>query len=313
MTVRLPSLNALRAFEASARHLSLTKAAEELSVTPAAISHQLKGLEADFGIKLLRRVRNEFVLTEPAQEALPLLSSGFDQIVEAVRRMRSAGNRHFLTISTGATFATSWLVRRLGRFGDNHPDIDVRLQTSDRLVDFRREGVDVAIRFGTGEYPGLEAIRLFEEGIYPVCSPSLLEEGPPLRKPSDLARHTLLHVDWQTMDWRSPWEYRETLDWEQWLRAAGASEVDADRGPRFSHTSIALQAAIDGQGLALASDSLVRDELAAGRLLRPFEVSLPVAFAYHLVYPRDHRQLPKIAAFREWLLGEIASEAGQVN
>ena len=308
MTVRLPSLNALRAFEASARHLSLTKAAEELSVTPAAISHQVKGLEADFGIKLLRRVRNEFVLTEPAQEAVPLLSSGFDQIIEAVRRLRSAGNRHFLTISTGPTFATTWLVRRLGRFGDSHPDIDVRLQTSDRLTDFRREGVDVAIRFGAGEYPGLETIRLFEEGIYPVCAPKLLDEGPPLRSPHDLANHTLIHVDWQTMEWRSPWEYRETLDWEQWLRAAGAPEVKADRGPRFSHTSVALQAAMEGQGLVLASDSLAKDDLTAGRLVKPFEVSLPVAFAYHLVYPRDHSQLPKIAVFRDWLLSEIAAE-----
>ena len=301
--MRLPSLNALRAFEAAARHLSLTKAADELSVTPAAVSHQIKALEADLGVALMRRVSGRYQLTEPALEALPVLRAGFDQIAEAARRLRSDHSRHFLTISAGPTFAATWLVRRLRRFKALYPDIDVRLHTSDKVVDLRRDGVDVAIRFGGGDYAHLETIRLFEESIYPVCAPALLADGPPLSAPSDLAHHTLLHVEWQ---W--PRESHETFDWEMWLRAAGAEEVDASRGPRFSHASIALQAAMDGQGLALGSDSLASDELAEGRLIRPFSLRLPLAFGYHLVYPAEWRDLPKIRAFREWIAEEIAPD-----
>ncbi len=298
MSQRLPSLNALRAFEAAARHLSLTKAARELHVTPAAVSHQLKALEADLGVTLLRRVNGEFVLTETAQAALPVLRAGFDRIGEAARRLRADEARHFLTISAGATFAASWLVRRLGRFSQAHGEIEVRLQTSDEAVDFVRDGVDIAIRFGAGVYPGLAAIRLFDEEIFPVCSPNLPKPNRPLAEPGDLAGHPLLHVEWSRHE-------GETLDWEMWLRAAGADDVDASRGPRFSHTSLALQAAIEGQGLALGSESLARDDLASGRLIRPFDVTLPVNFAYYLVYPEETADRPKIAAFRHWILAEI--------
>lgn len=298
MSQRLPSLNALRAFEAAARHLSLTKAARELNVTPAAVSHQLKALEADLGITLLRRIKGAFILTETAQAALPVLRAGFDQISEAARRLRADEARHFLTISAGASFAASWLVRRLGRFKQTHGDIEVRLQTSDETVDFARDGVDVAIRFGTGIYPGLQAIRLFDEEIFPVCSPILPKSGRPLGRPGDLAAHTLLHVEWSRHE-------GETLDWEIWLRAAGADGVDASRGPRFSHTSMALQAAIEGQGLALGSDTLARDDLVSGRLIRPFDVAVPVNFAYYLVCPEETAEWPKIAAFRHWILAEI--------
>ena len=303
MPQRLPSLNALRAFEAAARHLSLTKAARELHVTPAAVSHQLKALEADLGVTLLRRVKGEFVLTETAQAALPVLRAGFDRIGEAARRLRADEARDFLTISAGATFAASWLVRRLGHFSQAHGDIEVRLQTSDETVDFARDGVDIAIRFGAGSYPGLAAIRLFDEEIYPVCSPNLPKPGRPLEQPGDLAGHTLLHVEWSRHE-------GETFDWEMWLKAAGAGDVDASRGPRFSHTNLALQSAIEGQGLALGSDSLARDDLASGRLIRPFEVALAVNFAYYLVYPEATADWPKIAAFRHWILAEINAETG---
>ncbi len=300
MPQRLPSLNALRAFEAAARHLSLTKAARELHVTPAAVSHQVRALEADLGVSLLRRVKGEFVLTETAQTVLPVLRAGFDQIAEAARRLRADEARHFLTISVGPTFAATWLVRRLGAFKAAFPEIDVRLQTTDQVVDFARDGVDVGIRFGAGDYPGLQAVRLFDEEIYPVCSPGLLERGPPLDSPADLAQHTLLHVEWTWALTKG-----ETLDWQLWLRAAGAQQVDALRGPRFSHTSLALQAAIEGQGLALGSESLARDDLTAGRLVRPFDVVLPVNFAYYLIYPEETAERPKIANFRHWILAEI--------
>ncbi len=300
MNQRLPSLNALRAFEAAARHLSLTKAANELHVTPAAVSHQVKALEADFGVSLLRRVKGEFVLTETAQTVLPVLSAGFDQIAEAARRLRADEARQFLTISVGPTFAANWLVRRLGAFKAAFPEIEVRLQTTDDVANFARDGVDIAVRFGAGEYPGLQAIRLFDEEIFPVCSPALLERGPPLVRPADLAGHTLLHVEWGWALIKG-----ETLDWQMWLRAAGAEEVDATRGPRFSYASFALQAAVNGQGLALGSEALAGDDLAAGRLVRPFDVVLPVNFAYYLVYLEATADRPKITNFRHWILAEI--------
>lgn len=306
MKDRLPSLNALRAFEAVARHLSLTQAAKELNVTPAAVSHQLKALEADLGVVLLRRIRNRFVLTETAQSALPALRAGFDQLTEAARRLRADEARLFLTISVGPTFAASWLVRRLGRFKQYAPEIEVRLETSDRLADFARSGVDVGIRFGTGDYPGLEAIRLFEEEIYPVCSPDLLEGGPALERPDDLTHYPLLHVEWVPF-------HGETLDWGMWLRAAGATGVDYDKGPRFSHANLAVQAAVAGQGLVLGSEPVTSDELAAGRLIRPFKMALPLNFAYYLVYPEHTAGLAKIAAFRDWILAEAAQSRSQAE
>ena len=302
MTQRLPSLNALRAFEAAARHRSLTNAARELNVTPAAISHQVKALEADLGIGLLRRIKGEFQLSETARAALPGLRAGFDQIAEAARRLRGDDADRFLTISVGATFATTWLVRRIGNFTESFPDIDVRLQTTDRLADFARDGVDVGIRFGRGVYPGCEAIRLFDEEIFPVCSPDFAARKSPLETPADLATRTLLHVDW-TRDGGS-----ETLDWEMWLRAAGARSVDHTRGLRFSHSSIALQMAIDGRGVALGSNSLVSDDLKAGRLIRLFDVALPVNFAYYLTYPEETADSPKIVAFRDWILSQTSAD-----
>lgn len=300
MPQRLPSLNALRAFEAAARHLSLTKAAAELHVTPAAVSHQVKALEADLGVTLLRRVRGEYLLSAAAEAGMPLLRAGFEQLGEAVRRMGSDEARHFLTISVGPTFASTWLVRRLGRFKAVFPEVEVRLETTDQLADFGRGDVDVGIRFGSGDYPGLNAIRLFAEEIYPVCSPKLLEQGPPLATPADLAKHTLLHVEWTPFS-------DEGLDWQMWLRAAGVEEsADARRGPRFTHSSMALQAAIEGQGLALGSESVASDALAEGHLVQPFDIGLPLSFAYYLIFPSEWAEVPKIAAFRQWILKETA-------
>lgn len=302
MTQRLPSLNALRAFEAAARHRSLTNAARELNVTPAAISHQVKALEADLSTGLLRRIKGEFQLSETARAALPGLRAGFDQIAEAARRLRGDHADRFLTISVGPTFATTWLVRRLGNFTECFPDIDVRLHTTDRLADFGRDGVDVGIRFGRGVYPGCESIRLFDEEIFPVCSPGFAGRGAPLATPADLVARTLLHVDW-TPDGGS-----ETLDWEMWLRAAGARNVDHTRGSRFSHSSVALQMAVAGQGVALGSNSLANDDLKAGRLVRLFDVALPVNFAYYLTYPEQTADSPKIIAFRDWILSQTVSD-----
>ncbi|MDJ0971744.1 MAG: transcriptional regulator GcvA [Kiloniellales bacterium] len=300
--MRLPSLNALRAFEAVARHLNLTRAAEELHVTPAAVSHQIKALEEDLGVPLLRRVRREFFLTDAAQAGLPALREAFDLLGDAVERMRSELPDRLLTISVLPSFAVSWLVPRLSRFKAQHPEIDVRLDTTDRVVDLRREGIDLGIRFGAGDYPGLEVDRLLDEEIFPVCSPALLAGPHPLDTPEDLRHHSLLHVDWTPF-------MRETSDWKLWLMAAGLEEVvDVSRGPRFSHTSLALQAAVHGQGVVIGSHALAGDDLAAGRLVRPFGMSVPVNFCYFVVTTPAAARLPKVAAFKDWVLREAAGQ-----
>ena len=302
--MRLPSLNALRAFEAVARHLSLTRAAAELHVTPAAVSHQLKALEADLGVPLLRRARREFFLTDAAQAGLPALREAFDLLGEAVERMRSELPDRLLTISVLPSFAVSWLVPRLSRFKARHPEIDVRLDTTDRVVDLRREAIDLGIRFGAGDYPGLEVQQLLNEQIFPVCSPALLEGPHPLKAPEDLRHHSLLHVDWTPF-------MEETGDWKLWLMAAGLEDVvDVSRGPRFSHTNLALQAAVHGQGVVIGSQALAGDDLAAGRLVRPFGVSVPVNFCYFMVTTPGAARLPKVVAFKDWLLSEAAGEEG---
>jgi LysR family glycine cleavage system transcriptional activator len=299
MAERLPSLNALRAFEAVARHLSLTRAAAELHVTPAAVSHQIKALEQDLGVSLLRRVKREFLLTDAAKAGLPDLREGFDRIAQSARKMREDDAAGLLTVSLTPSFAANWLVPRIDRFKETEPDIDLRLDTSTGLADFVRGNVDVAIRYGTGDYPGLRVVPLFEEQIFPVCSPELLEGPHPLREPADLKLHTLLHLDWTPQKGEWP-------DWRMWLLAAGVRGVDVTRGPRFSDFSLALNAAVRGQGVALGSSALVADDLAAGRLAWPFQLCVPTTFACYFVCPEDSAERPKVAAFRDWLLAEAA-------
>lgn len=303
--MRLPSLNALRAFEAVARHLSLTRAAEELHVTPAAVSHQIRALEADLGVTLLRRVRRDFRLTDAAQAGLPPLREAFDLLGEAVERMREGRSDRLLTVSVLPSFAATWLVPRLSGFQALHPELDVLLDTTDRLIDPRREAIDLGIRFGAGDYPGLEVTQLFGDDIFPVCSPELLRGPHPLSSPADLTHHNLLHVDW------TPFIIAETGDWGTWLLAAGYDDqVDASRGPRFSHTNLALQAAVHGQGVAIGSTKLAEEDLAAGRLVRPFEVSVAVNFCYYVVTAPGAAARPKVKAFRDWLLDQAAHRDG---
>lgn len=298
MAERLPSLNALRAFEATARHLSLTRAASELHVTPAAISHQIKALEADLGVKLLRRSGREVRLTEAAQAGLAQLREAFDGLAQAARRMRAQAGGRLLTVSVTPSFAATWLVPRLDRFRAAHPEVDLRIHASHRVVDFARDGIDVAIRYGSGDYPGLHAVPLFEESIFPVCSPALVDGPPPLREPADLKGHTLLHVDLGPHHGTWP-------DWRMWLLAAGADDVDHTRGPRFSEISMALQAAVRGQGVALGSTGLVDDDLAAGRLVWPFDLCMPTDFGYYVVCPEATAGQANVAALREWLIAEV--------
>ncbi|WP_191060664.1 transcriptional regulator GcvA [Geminicoccus harenae] len=295
----IPGLGMLRTFEAAARHLNFTRAAEELDVTPAAVSAQIRSLEDVLGVRLLWRTSRSVRLTEAGEVLLEAVSESLDRIGQAVDRIRAPSGRPSLKISTGFSFAAKWLVPRLERFRRHHPDLDVRLDVSERLADFLRDEVDVAIRFGAGVYPGLRSDRLFDEQVFPVCSPRLLHGDPPLRAPDDLRHHALIHEAWQSQDGTWP-------DWRMWLLAAGLEDIDLGRGLHVQQSALAIQAAVDGQGVALGNTSLVADDLAAGRLVQPFALSLNVpGFAYYLVAPRRSADRPVVRAFRDWLMAEV--------
>jgi len=292
---KLPPLNALRAFEAAARHLSFTRASEELFVTQAAVSHQIKALEDWLGFRLFHRMGRGLRLTEEGHDYLPVLRDAFDDIENATARLMRAESEQRLTMSTTDSFAAGWLVQRLKRFRAKHPDIDVRVTTTDTPVDFARSDVELSIRYGTGPWPGTETIPLFTEEIFPVCSPKLVEGAHPLREPKDLRHHTLLHDDMP-------------VTWGNWLKAVGIEDIDAERGPSYMRSNFVIQAAIDGEGVALGRSRLVARELDEGRLVKPFELSLPSSFSYFVVYPLASKDRPKIVAFRDWLLEEAAMQ-----
>lgn len=303
MAQSLPPLNALRAFEAAGRRLSFTKAAEELNVTPAAISHQIKSLEELLAVPLFHRLTRSLRLTDAGQAALPIVSEAFERLTEGVEQMRAHCDSGVLTISVSPSFGAMWLVPRLEQFRSRHPEIEIRIDGTDRRVDVARGDADVALRYGPGGYEGVRVERLFGQANTPVCSPALLEGANPLRQPADLRRHTLLHVDWQSAE----------ASWRMWLLAAGLEDIDPTRGPRFSMESMAVQAALDGQGVALVGDLLVADHLAAGRLVRPFDpsLSMPLTFSYYLLSKKDGAEQPKVTAFREWLLEEARKSSAK--
>lgn len=293
---RLPPLNAVRAFEAAARHESFHAAAAELAVTPAAIAQQVKALEAWLGLPLFRRLPSRGVLlTQAGARYAASLSELLDGLSEATRRLLRQDNAHVLTVSTIHSFAAQWLIPRLGLFRSRHPGLDVRVVAANTLTDFAREEVDLAIRYGRGGYAGLASERLLHETYFPVCAPGLTEDGRhPLREPADLAHHTLLHEE-------SDNSIPATINWAQWLAAAGVAGIDPGRGPRFTHTFLALQAAAVGQGVALATSVLIGDDVATGRLVRPFGPDVPSPFDYYLVCPPAALDLPKVQAFWRWL------------
>ena len=252
-------------------------------------------MEERLGLKLFERRGPALQLTEAAKKYLPSVRSGFDQLYDATERLVGPGDEATLTISTLTTFAAKWLVPRLGGFQDLHPEISVRIATSMASVDFARDGVDVAIRYGRGDWPGLRVDRLIREDIFPVCSPKLLAGPHPLERPADLASHTLLHV------------VGFLEDWQVWLTAAKVDGVDPSSGLRFDLIVNALQAAIDGLGVALGRTALVKGDLAAGRLVAPFDISLPIEAAYYVVAPKQTADLPRIKAFREWLITTLGT------
>ncbi|SMQ24564.1 LysR family transcriptional regulator, glycine cleavage system transcriptional activator [Pseudomonas helmanticensis] len=294
-------LNALRAFEAAARHQSFSAAATELHVTSAAVGQQVRTLEAWLGVTLFHRASSgstRLVPTDVAREALPDIREGFDRLRAGLERLKEGSLNTGLTVTVSPAFAAKWLLPRIERFQLAHPQTDVLLDTNLRPVDFVVQGVDVGVRYGAGQWPGLTASKLMDEEMYPVCAPgySLLKKG---RLPKGkLAEATLIHDLSMAADPAYP-------TWRTWLDAAGYVDINADHGLRINNSAAVLQAAIDRQGLALGRSVMVREDLAAGRLIRPFgETTCPLAFAYYVVHRPEVAELAKIKAFRDWLISE---------
>ena len=297
MSQPLPPLNALRAFEAIARHLSFAKAADELHVTPAALSHQIRGLEEQLGLALFNRRTRSIELTDAGRTLYPGLHAGLESVRGAVAQLDRARAGNILVISATPGLVAKWLMPRLWRFLHAHPDIDARIAASMNLADFGGDGVDVAIRLSKGDHPDLSVEKLFDDSVLPVCSPRLVEQG--LKGVEDLARFTLIHYD-------IPMSMRAPPLWADWLGVAGARNVDATRGLRVNVADHALDAAVAGAGVSLSFKLIASDDVHSGRLVTPFGPELPLAFGYHFVCPKGHEARPKVRAFRDWLFAEMA-------
>ncbi|PTS95137.1 transcriptional regulator GcvA [Pseudomonas sp. HMWF006] len=294
MVARLPSLNGLRAFECAARYMSFTKAAEELHVTQTAISHPIRRLEDELGVTLFLRLKEGLALTEEGQAYLPGIRAAFHELRHATQALLASRQNTVLTINTLVSVASKWLLPRLPSFQQANPDIDVRISASTELVDFRQGGIDAAIRYGRGDWKGLRADFLMSDEIFPVCSPALLSTSKGLNTPADLLDHTLLQVSGMTAG-----------DWNRWLSAAGESATLAE-GPRltFDLAMMAVQAAVDGQGVCIGRSTYVADDLRAGRLVAPFALRLKDELGFYLVTPHETADSKKIVALRTWLMAQ---------
>lgn len=298
MSDALPPLSSLRAFEAVARRLSFSRAAEDLHVTPGAVSQQIRSLEQFLGESLFERTRRSVAMTEAAMKMLPEIQAGLETLSRALSRKTIASAGRALTISVAPSFASKWLLPRLADFSERHPDIDLRISATVGLADFKRDKADIAIRLGRGQYPDLHTELLFGETLAPLCSPALVKAKGSLTRPDDLRKHRLLH------DTSIPGEIEQS-SWERWLALAGAKHVPAHRGTRFSLADLAMQAAIDGAGVVLGRMVLAEGDLAAGRLVRPFKVILPLDVSYFLVMPKANLRRHEVQAFRDWLYAAI--------
>ncbi|SHH64895.1 transcriptional regulator GcvA [Pollutimonas bauzanensis] len=300
MARQIPPLNPLRAFEVAARLLSFTKAGEELFVTPSAVSHQIKVLEDSLGVALFIRQAKSLVLTSAGQAYLPEVQRAFKQIAAATQRLHTH-HLSVLKINTPPTFAVKWLIPRMARFMAANPTIDLKVSTSAQIVDFSREDLDLAIHYGRGVYPGMHTEQCLSVEVFPVCSPALMQGPHPLHHPEDLKFHTLLHDDSTYTDASNP-------DWAMWLKHVGATDIDATRGPSFWPSHLVINAALDGLGVALAKKNWVTNELAQGKLIRPFEASIPVEFGYFIAYPEERGDDPRISTFVNWVRSEVAHD-----
>lgn len=296
----LPGTRALRTFEAAGRHLNFTRAADEVGLTPAAVSYQIKEMEDQLGVVLFTRSSRSIQLTAAGAVLFEAAADALDSLQRAAGRARrmTRGSAH-LRISLSARFAANWLMPRLPRFRAAHPGLELMFDITDQIRDFDADDVDIAIRFGTGKYEHALADRLFDMVVAPVCSPRLLETGPRLREPRDLFHHTLCYLDWKTdgMVWPN---------WRMWMEEAGIRDFDDSRCLAFPDSSHVVQAVIEGGAVGLADLAMIANDLAQGRLVRPFDIGVSVAgdYAYHLVYPESSGQDPRVLAFRAWMLGE---------
>jgi len=297
---QIPPLNGLRVFEAAARHLSFTKAAEELNVTPGAVSQQIKALEDFLQTPVFRRQKRSLLLTDEAQASLPILREGFDKLAEAGKILSAKADTGRLTVSVAPSLASKWLVPRLDRFQEAHPEIDVWVSADMDVVDFAVDDVDLAIRYGSGRYPGLVIDHLMAEKIVPVCSPQLLTSEHPLKSPQDLVHHTLLHDSSPDKDENCP-------NWPMWLKAAGVCHKQGERGLKFNQSSLVIEAAVAGKGVALAKSALALADLEAARLVIPFDLTTPTDFGYYIVHPPSKSSSQAVKLFTAWLKEEAAT------
>lgn len=289
---RLPPLAALRAFEAAARHLSFKRAADELAVTPTAVSHQIRLLEETLAVRLFERRTRQVVLTVDGTVLYPVLRDGFSAFARTIAELPSKRGRRALTLSATTAFTARWLVPRVADFRATHPDLDLRLHASEELVDLGAGMADAAIRYGRGPFPGLEALALLQDRFAPVCSPAL-----GLRDPTDLRSTPLLHSEWRRIG-------PETPTWRSWCVLAGLAGVDTEAGVTFTDDGHAIQATLAGQGVALLSLVMAADELARGTLVQPFGPVIDGAW-FHFVHTGPAR--PEVLALRDWLVGVVKS------
>ncbi len=295
----LVHLNALRAFEAAARRLSFAAAASELNVTPSAISQQIRTLEEYLDTPLFIRSKVGITLTPQAQDAYPAIRDGLEQLTLGFERLRFSHQDRLVTLTAPPSFASQWLLPRIDRFRERHPDLEIRLDVSDRLADFAAEGIDIGVRYGLGGYAGLASDRLLVEHVVPVCSPKLLPAAVPADK-TWLARLTLIHDATSAFDPTFP-------TWKQWLHARGMHDVDATSGLRINSSLLAIQAAIEGQGIALARTVIAERDVRAGRLVTPFSPPEPTRCAYYVVHPPRALTHAKVRAVRDWLFAEAGA------
>ncbi|MBF7072995.1 transcriptional regulator GcvA [Glaciecola sp. MH2013] len=296
MAKRLPPLNALKAFETAARHLSFTKAAEELFVTQAAVSHQIKSLESHLSTKLFLRRNRTLLLTEEGQGYFVELRDIFNHLQDATDRLLARGSKGAITVAAPPSFASQWLVSKISQFSSLHPDIDVRIKAVDLDDGFLDETIDIAIYYGKGNWGRVHSTKLHAEYLTPMCSPMLFQKGLPLETLADLKHHLLLHDS-------------SRAAWKNWLRAFDIRGVNVNQGPMFSHTMLVLQAAALGQGIALSNTVLARPEIEAGRLICPFEESIESKDAFYLVCHQGQSEVSKIQVFREWMLAQVEDES----
>ena len=300
---RLPPLNSLRAFDAAVRHMSFQKAAQELNVTPAALSYQIRQIEEDLELKLFKRMNRSVRLTKYGELIAPGIRDGFEQFNQAMRKLTRHRAGDVLVISAGPAFTAKWLAPRLYRFLDKHAGVDARVSANLNIVDLETDDVDVAIRFGQGSYEGCQSIKLFDEYVTPMCSPTYLNGDARLLNVSDLAKHTLIHDDTHV-------GYFKLADWRTWLDAAGASDVNPElSGLHFNVADHAIDAAVSGAGVVLGREVLAQPDLDTGRLVAPFDLKLKADFSFYSVCSAARADDPMISAFNVWLGEEISGQS----